>query len=265
MQHTRSTALLVISDLHTGSTCAPIPDGMVRHDGTPIKPNKIQKWINRQWASLTGQALAMLGKRPFDLILNGDTIEGVHHRSTEHWSADPADHHLAAWTLINPIAERAKNVYVVQGTEAHVGPSGEAGLGNRLGAVKNPDTTHGAFDRLDLTVNGTRCRFVHHMPTSTRAGLYATALGVMLAEHQVQAARVGGAVPSVLVQGHRHTYGMYSDGAGLSISAPAWQLLTRYGHKVATASHARVGCLVLDFARPNRLPAVHEFIEAVPG
>jgi hypothetical protein len=264
MQHTRSTALLVISDLHMGSIWAPVPEKMVRHDGQVIKPSKAQQWLNRQWHKQTGKALAYLGNRPFDLVLNGDMVEGVHHRSTEHWSADPGDHHLAAWIMLNPIAERAKNIYVVSGTECHDGPSGAAGLGNRLGAVKNPKTSHGAFLRLNLCVNDVYCRFVHHMPTSSRIALYATALGVMLAEHQSQSARLGRKAPRVLVQGHRHTHGYYGDGLALSVSCPPWQLLTTHGHKAATAANPRVGCVVLDFAMRGELPAVHGFIEAVP-
>lgn len=252
--------VVCLSDLHVGSTRAILPPGFITIEGHGVRLSAPQEWLWEAWEA-TGEWIARkVRAEPFALVVNGDLIEGIHHRSTQVWSPDSSDHVAAAIRLLEPMAEAAARIYIVRGTEAHSGSAAEIVIGTALGA----QVVHGqhAADCLDLAVHGCHCRFVHHIGTSSRLGLYATQLGVMLAEAQAQAARFGQEVPRVYVAGHRHTYGAYRDDRGLCITLPAWQVLTRYGWKVAPASVVGAGAVILDWSNAERgeLPEVHSFI-----
>jgi hypothetical protein len=260
--------VLVISDLHVGSTLAVCPRVFVTAEEITVKPGPTMAWLQDRWDEFEAWCCAECDEGRTDLVLNGDLIEGVHHRTTQIWSNDPSDHVRAADKLLTQLVEKVQatggRVFVVQGTETHTGPNSEHGLAFSLGAIGPATRGAQAWSRLDLTVEDVPCSFVHHFPVSTRQHLYATGLGVMLSEFQGQAARHGGRIPRVVCGAHRHTYGYYRDGSGVSLTTPAWQLLTRFGHKVVPAAACRVGGVCLRFPGGGQLPEVGEWIRALP-
>ena len=80
---------------------------------------------------------------PFDLVHNGDVIDGVHHRSTTQISHNIQDQLLIAEKVMRPEVERCKRsggtYNHIRGTSAHVGESGiyEEQLAEKLGAKPN--------------------------------------------------------------------------------------------------------------------------------
>jgi len=87
----------------------------------------------------------------------------------------------------------------------------------------------------------------HHMPTSARAYLEAGAMSITMGNARQNYSRVGHRVPHVYLRGHRHTGGIFNDGNGIFMVTPAWQLLTRYGHKVVGDAICRPGIGILDW------------------
>jgi hypothetical protein len=250
--------IVVLSDLHVGSTKGLLPDGYVNVEGAEVNQNAIQQWLWSCWLDAREQIGQIIGGRKFALVINGDAIEGVHHGTKEIWSTEIGDHALAAVQLLAPLANDADRVFMVRGTESHVN-NHEASIGAKLGGDINPELGIAAFDRLTLDVHGVRCVFRHHIGTTMRRGLAGSQLSLSLAEEQLEAAANGEKVPQVIVCSHRHKPGVYSDNNGMCIVTPAWQVLTRFGHKVVSAARCTPGFQILDWQGKNtgELPHVH--------
>jgi hypothetical protein len=248
-----------LSDLHCGSSKALLPPGFVTLEDQPVPQNPIQRWLWPCWLRTQAFIGEVAGDDPFALVINGDIIEGVHHGTKEIISPEVADHRDAAVEVLAPLVKRAAKFFIVRGTECHVNNS-EHSIGAQLGAVKNPESKLHVFDRLTLEIMGVRCVFRHHIGTTTRRGLAGTQLSMNLAEEQVEAANNGEPIPRVLCCAHRHKPGAYRDDNGLCVVTPAWQVLTRFGHKVVSQARCKPGVIILDWRNCHEgdLPHVHE-------
>lgn len=249
--------VVVVSDLHVGSTKGLLNPGYTTLEGNEIKLNAMQEWLWLCWEKAQTFIDQTVGDEPYALVINGDIIEGIHHGTKEIWSPEIADQFKAAVEVITPLAAQASAVFVVRGTECHVQNS-EAGIGAAIGAVRNEELGIHAFDRLVLELNGIRHVFRHHIGTSVRRGLAGTQLSANLAEEQVEAVNNGEKIPRVVVCSHRHKYGLYQDTNGLLVVTPPWQGLTRHGHKVVSQARTSVGVVVLDYSEKKygELPTV---------
>jgi hypothetical protein len=91
--------------------------------------------------------------------------------------------------------------------------------------------------------------FNHHIGTSGRRSLQATALSVNMVEERISCVDAGAKPPDLIVRSHRHTYGMFQSSSAMAITTPAWQALTPHAKKVVPSSIAEVGGLILDWKR----------------
>ncbi|GEM_PF-1205236 len=238
--------LVVISDLHAGSIYAPCPANFERHDGNVVTLNRNGQFATKAFKTFTSTVLDLPA---YDLLLNGDLVEGMHHRSTEVWSMDPGDHVRAAMMLLDPIVEKARQVWVTRGTECHTQGSEES-LGMYFGAKRDPDTGRCAPDLWRFDYCGLHIHAVHHMPTTSRKALEGSQLSIQLNEHQSQSARADIERPRLVIASHRHTPGLYTDFESMMIATPAWQTADgRHVKKVVPASKTRVGGMVLDWSQ----------------
>jgi hypothetical protein len=258
--------LVILSDIHAGSSKAVLPPGFVTVEGNEVKQNALQAWQWQCWLRMQDFVAARVGADQFGLVLNGDLVEGIHHGTKEIISSEVGDHATAAIQLLEPIAARAARVFVVRGTEAHVN-NHEHTIAKKLGGVLNPELGIHAFDRLTLEVAGVRCVFRHHIGTTMRRGLAGSQLSLQLAEEQVEAANNGEPIPRVLACAHRHKGGVYKDDNGMCVITPAWQALTRFAHKVVSPARCKPGVIILDWRNCNEgdLPQVHEKYYAAPA
>lgn len=238
---------VILSDVHAGGSSALCPPDFETLEGQRIGLSPVQRWLWESWQNATDVWLpAVTGADPFLLIVNGDLVEGVHHKGREVISSDPADHAIAAEQILAPLAKRAAKTIVVEGTETHTG-SAESGIGKALGAMPHPSTGKFAWHRADVEIAGTRIVAQHHIATSMRTWTEATGLGTALANEQLEAARNGEPLPRVLMCAHRHRFGQWRDASGLCIVTPPWQLLTRFARKVVPSARTRPGMVVLDW------------------
>lgn len=263
------TRVLVVSDLHCGSSHALCPPSFETVEGQKIGLNLAQTWLWSQWLSLIKWVRTQnRNNEPIDtLILNGDLIEGIHHRTTEVISNDPADHINCAHHALQPLTELIPTVYVIRGTETHTGPSSEHGLAHRLGAVRpRPHRNHpdGAFDRLDLVLAGVPSRFIHHGVGTRREWTRGTSLNVDLASHRASSLDAGSPVPRVLGLGHLHHYSLYSSDVALAFRTPSWQFHTRHTMKVVPWAENTCGAVLLTYPGDGTLPIVTPWIRRPP-
>lgn len=250
--------VIVFSDLHCGSTVGLCPPGFETIEGQRVGLSLFQEWLWQCWTDATMSWIpAVTGGDPFAVVLLGDMIEGNHHHTKQIISPESADHVACAAHALSPTLERADKVYVVKGTECHVGNAEDA-LGNQFGAEKDPDSGRRAFNRLRLNVAGVSCAFRHHVGTTSRPWLESGELARAISQEQEEATIAGHTPPRVLVAGHRHRFGKYDDGRRLCVVNGAWQGLTTYGHKVVSPAVPRPTMIALDWRnRPDgELPDV---------
>lgn len=241
---------IVLSDTHCGGSTALWPDKFESDNGQTILPSKLQYWILGKWNQFQADALKLVNGEPFVLIINGDVIEGFHHRSKQVIGKDENDHCRAFLMLIKPLAAKAAKVYMTEGTECHTRDY-EHGIASELKAVPDSIRHQPCHDRIDIELNGIRCIFHHHMPTTSREHLRTNAIGMMLANEQLSAGRAGEKLPQVLGMAHRHLADAVSGSYGVAFSTPSWQIGTRFVSKVAphaSQSRIEVGGSVLDFS-----------------
>lgn len=224
--------------------CPLLDDGWWHH-------NAIQAWIWECWGRFWEDVYRIVGDRRFALVVNGDAIEGLHHRTMQVVHDDPGCHIKIAAMLLKEHAQRASKVYITRGTEAHVGHSSESGLGSMIGAEKHPagDTYAPYHWLIRHRKSGLVMSVKHHMTTTSRHSLEGSAMGIQLAEERMQCANAGWQMPDVVVRSHRHIPGHLQNSSGASfIALPAWQALTSYGWKVVPNAIPILGGAIVDLS-----------------
>lgn len=257
--------LALVSDIHAGSTRAIMPPRFTVSEDQVVEANALQRFYWDCWQHATGWLLELAGHSPFGLVLNGDLIEGDHHGTTQIISKEVGDHIACAAQILEPIASRADKIFLTKGTECHTRGTEEA-IGERFHAERNPANGRPVFDQLSLSICGVRFVARHHVSTTSRPWLESNGLGMELASEQLQAVRNGEQMPQILAVAHRHVGGHVVTNEGICIATPAWQGLTRHGHKVVGAARCKPGIYVLDWRGlpDGSLPAVHRRIYEAP-
>ena len=239
--------LVVVSDLHSGCRLGLCPPKGVRlDDGGMYRPSAFQRKVHRYWLQFWDGVDSEASSEPWDLVVNGDMIDGVHHRATTQVSHNLEDQSRIAEALLAPVVEKCPGqVWVVRGTEAHVESSAreEERLARRLGAVPN---SQGQFARWELwkTCGNQLVHFLHHVsPAGNQAG-ETTAVFKELIESYTIAGKWRRRPPNLIVRSHRHRYvacevpvaGKRKGGpAGFAkaVTTPAWQGKTPFVWKIA--------------------------------
>ena len=249
----RIAGAVVLSDIHSGSVVGLWPEHHKTAAGNIVSlgDNLHQRWLWECWNDAKQRAIDHFKGEDFIVIANGDLTEGIHHGSKEVVAAKQHDHSLAAIECLQSLTKAAYRSYFTAGTECHVG-DWEEFICKELGGIWGGD-------KLLLEINGTLLDICHHMPTSARAYLEAGAMSISMGNARLNYARTGQRVPKVYLRGHRHVGGFFSDAHGLFVVTPAWQLLTRYGHKVVGDSICRPGITLLDWRGipDGSLPSIH--------
>lgn len=240
--------VVVIGDLHAGSSVALCtPEHPVVDDGV-WKANRAQLWMYERWIEATTQWLpGVIGGRPFAVVVNGDCIEGLHHQTKQVISNATSDHVSLAINLLGPVTEDADALFMVRGTSAHVGHDSESAIGMALGAERQEGSRDYAYHNWRFEVCGKVIDAAHHMPTSARPWTESTGLGGAMQAAVLESVRAKEAVADIYLRAHRHKYGAYTDGDRLIVAGHSWQAKTDFAEKVVPHARVVVGLYVLDF------------------
>jgi hypothetical protein len=217
-------------------------------DGGVYHPSPFQQKLKAFWDEFWGEWIPLVTKgEPFDVVHNGDALEGHHHRATTQISHNFEDQIRIAEALMFPVVERCREMggryYHVRGTEAHVGSSGvyEEMLAKRLGAIPNSD---GQYARYDLwkrvgDSKGPLVHLLHHIGTTGSAAHEASAVNAEMTAEYVEAGRWGRQPPDYVVRSHRHRSIAVEFNSARGVSAaivtPAWQGRTPFAYKIPGA------------------------------
>ncbi len=229
--------LVYISDIHAGCQLALCPPGGVGLDnGGKYHPSPFQRKLWKMWRELWDEWIpAATRQEPFGVVLNGDAVEGVHHKATTQISQNPKDQEEIAYQILAPVVDKCKGRYWhIRGTEAHVGSSAcdEERLAKRLGAVPNREGQHARWDLWKRVGDGNLVHSLHHVGTTGSQAYESTAVQKELVESFTEAARWRREPPDVIVRSHRHrsiqiriptgTDG-HETGEAIAVVTPAWQ------------------------------------------
>lgn len=225
--------------------------GFVTEEGNEIGLNRLQKWLWEQWLDCVAEVDSLAKGRRFFLLLNGDLIEGNHHRTKEILACSEAEHMRAALYTLEDLITRAGPIAITEGTECHTGDF-EGAMGYQMKAIQDPSTGKHVHKVLPFEIHGCQCLAYHHMPTTKRAYLEAGMMSIELGNAQLSAMRSGNPVPRVVMAAHRHRPGIYESGDSMFCVSPAWQGLTRFGRKVVPNGKLTPGFVWLDWqGRPK--------------
>lgn len=243
--------LIVVSDSHCGCRLGLMnPDVPVTlDDGGTYGASVFQKKMWKLWREFWDEWVPEVTRgEPYDLVHNGDVIDGVHHNSTTQISHNIHDQIKIAREVLGPEVLRAKRLggtyYHIRGTAAHVGESSvyEEQLAESLGAKPN---SLGQFARYDLwkrvgkatkRVPAPLVHLLHHIGTTSSAAHESSAVNAEIASEYVEAARWRREPPDYVVRSHRHrSIAVDLNGAtgyAAGIVTPAWQGKTPFVWKV---------------------------------
>src|ERR1035437_5735820 len=118
--------LVVVSDTHCGDGLGLCPpDSVHLDDGGTYRPSKFQREVYGLWREFWSSWVpSVVRKESWDLVHNGDAIDGVHHNSTTQISHNIQDQLLIAQTIMAPVVAACRksggHYYHIRGREAHV-------------------------------------------------------------------------------------------------------------------------------------------------
>lgn len=237
--------LVVLSDLHVGSTVGIWPKNHRNRYGQVAQLSPLQEWLHDCWVDGV-EWVNKVTNGSYVLGLNGDLIEGKHHRATEVMTPLIDDQVDACISLLSPLASKAHSVYATLGTEAHTGEC-EHGIASALKARKFAPWSS-AHNSVCLDINGVPTELMHHISTTSRPWLEASGHSIALNQRRAEKSRLGEIAPNVLIRGHRHRFGYFCDGRGMTVVTPSWQALTRWAWKVIPGAEFSVGFTVIDYS-----------------
>lgn len=248
--------VVIVSDLHAGCQMALCPPTGARLDsGSVYMPKGPQAALWPVWLDFWEWVRQTLKGQPFDLIVNGDCLDGVHHGSTTQISYSLGDQESLACEILEPRVKKAARYFHIRGTEAHVGKAAESEerVAKQLGAIPNEEGQHSRYD-LWLRMGherGPLVHVLHHIGTTGSSAYEATAVHKELVESYVEAGRWGDEPPAAIVRAHRHRDMLDSipckHGRALAVVSAAWQLKTPFAWKIpgARLSQPQIGGLIL--------------------
>lgn len=251
--------LVVVSDIHGGCKLAVCPpDGVALDDGGTYQPSGLQLKLYGMWREFWDEFVpdATRGE-DYGIVVNGDAVEGVHHRATTPISHNLGDQCKVTKALLEPLVERAKGKFwAVRGTEAHVGISAqtEEGLFASLGAIPNADGQRCQWDLWKNIGEDKLVHFLHHVGATGSQAYEATAVHKELVESFAEAARWGERPPDCIVRSHRHRHFEETihtgRGRAYAVVTPGWQAKTAFAWKIpgARISMPQFGGVVIRYA-----------------
>lgn len=229
---------------------APCPPIVRLDEGAEYHASKEQLWLLDKWHQFWGEVRDQRKKVKGDLYIvsNGDATEGAHHQTTQILSGNLEAQTYALYQLFDvPMALKPDKVFIVRGTEAHVGQSAqsEESLGRHYGSERSPTGTWSWWE-LPMELHGIRLDFRHHGRVGGRPWTRGSGIGALAFQIWVNHVENDLPYPHLAIRSHRHTH---QDSGDLyktrAIVTPAWQLMTAHGHKVVAEELADLGGLIV--------------------
>lgn len=254
--------LLVVSDLHCGSTVGLCPERIALDDGGEYLASKAQRWLWQCWESLLRRADALRSEHCAELyvVFNGDMVDGNHHGTTQILSGNPSAQAAVVDACIRPVLDlKPSRIWFLRGTDVHVGQSASAEerIASGLRKDKRPvvgdeDTGTASHWNVKMEIHGTRLDFAHHGRVGTRPWTKPNVTANLAAEIFYTHAAAGRPHPHIAIRSHMHQcVDTHDQHPTRVIQTPAFQLATSFIHRIAAGSIADVGGVILTLNGPD--------------
>lgn len=248
--------IAVTSDQHCGSSVALCPPKIELDDGGYYEPSKAQRWLWQNWLDFWQRVRRTRDREKALLyqVWNGDLTEGNHHGSTQILSGNSSvQAQVVAAAMGVPLDLKPDKLWVIRGTEAHVGKSAEGeekiadGLRrDKRPIVKDKDTGSSSHWHAKLEVQDVRFDFAHHGRIGQRPWTKPNVTMNLAAEIFYEHAAREEPYPHIAVRSHFHTFVDTGSAHPVRVlQTPAWQLHTAFAHKVVTEKIADIGGLII--------------------
>ena len=240
--------VVCFGDTHCGSTVGLCPpEGIELDDGGLYVPNKAQLWLWHNWEEAWKEVRSVKRKNKkakLHLILNGDLVDGDHHRTTQIATAHEGVHvGCAIESLRVPLALKPDSIHIIRGTSAHVGRAGglEEGIAKALKdqgwkVVVDPDTGTASSYTRTIKFGSRVFQVKHHGRMGQRAHTKAPYIRWYAQDVFFNHVMDGDDAPDIAIRSHYHQFadsGRIHKVKTRLVALPAWQLATEYVHRVA--------------------------------
>lgn len=252
------TALVVVvGDWHVNDTVAICPPRFTLDDGGFHQRSKGQAALWTAWLDFWEHVEER--KRALNatcyVICNGDLGDINYHDGVQLITEYKPAILQAMADVARPAVEVADRIFLIRGTRAHVGSSGEleewlahdiahGGHGKKL--QRPPE--HYTWWSLEAEFGGVRFDTTHHPPTaSRRPWTRNAAAGRAAAITAGRYLEAGRRPPAVAVWSHVHYPGVGREMGVWGYFCPSWKLVGGYGYRIGMGAHVSpVGGLIFE-------------------
>jgi hypothetical protein len=255
-QPQKPVLLAVVNDIHAGSSVALCPPAVTLDDGGTYIPSRPQTWLwycwERYWEEI--RYLQGLHNARLFLVINGDLFDGDHHDTMQIVSRNPnAQFEIARKAIDIGLALNPEKIFVIRGTEAHVGGSAcsEEGfakglLGSGYPVIGDPDTNTASHWHWRAEIQGVRLDVTHHGRTGQREHTRGSAIRLYAHDILLSYVKNDEDYPHLALRAHHHRFNDSGDDCPVRVvTSGAFQLKTGYVHKIAADSIADIGGLAV--------------------
>jgi hypothetical protein len=243
--------LLIVSDTHSNSTVGLAKPSIQLDDGDKVHASTARRWLFHTFEDILKKAQEKARGELYGLI-NGDAIElDAKNRSLQLITKNQTEAIQNACEVFEPMFDICKGVYVVRGTEAHVGQQAqaeEALAANFNNSIMNPDTDNHSWNWLPLELDGVRMDIMHH-PKGGEGGRPMNSQGVvdrLASDTLFSYANKGKLPPHLVIRSHLHKYRDSKDAFFTrAIITPAMSLLTSYVYRIGINASEDVGAILI--------------------
>jgi hypothetical protein len=272
MKKSRPVVLAITSDLHAGSTVALCPPEIELDDGGVYKASKVQQWMWQSWGKFWKEVDERRHALDADLyqLFNGDMVDGNHHGTTQIVTGNNNGQAAVVNECLRvPLALSPEKIWIIRGTDVHVGQSGctEERIADGLRRDKRPivrEALAGTSSHWHARteIHGWRFDFAHHGRVGTRTWTkpnvtmnLAADIFAQHAQEDFDANRLPTA-PHIAIRSHMHQFVDTGKAHRTRvIQTPAWQLATSFIHRIAAGSVGEVGGIIVTI-EPGKPPVV---------
>lgn len=248
--------IAVESDLHCGSKvgiCPPTPIEI--DDGDQYIPSKAQRWLWDKRKAFLNRVEEVRGNDELRYVCNGDLVDGDHHNTHQiisrqgHVQSD-----IAFRCLDEVLALEPDHMFVVRGTESHVGKGGSSeeaiarGLSHGGAPIrKDAERSSASWYFLRMHAGSHLLEFTHHGRTGYRPWTRPNATLLLAAQIFHERYREDPSlIPALSVRSHFHRYADSHDAHPVRVvQTPAFQLGTAYIWKRHPEGLADIGGIIV--------------------
>jgi len=257
-----------VSDLHVNSTVGLAPPVFRLDDGATMHHSEFQAKMWACWIDYWQQVGRERSGSEVWAVLNGDIVDGDHHKTPQIFTRNLTDQHRMAVAALAPMMEVVTKIFVIRGTPAHVGAAGQAEelIANEIGAEVTPIGNQSWY-RLICDIEGVGFDFAHHGSLGRLPWTKGNIAKRLAIEIELESYRRHRQPPSFVVRGHRHQFADSGMDAPVRVLfLPCWQGPTDYVHGIAPGAQPQIGGLIfqaIDGQATFRVAGYSEDIEWV--